>query len=1004
MKGLLVWLLVSPIFLYAQERCATNFIAANQPQISAKPAFESWLKEKSTQKRIARQQPFSQLRVQQEIYRIPVVFHIIHGGSEIGEGVNLPETKIQEQIDLLNKDFRRLNDDADQTPEEFLSVATDTDIEFVLAKRDPEGLPTNGIVRIIGDSEYNPSQDFELKSLSFWPPEEYLNIYVTNLSGGNLGYAQFPFSNLEGIASELENYRSTDGVVLDYKWVGTNTSTGTFDSHGRTATHEIGHYLGLRHIWGDTPTSCTTDDFCEDTPAARNSTTGCTLDKVSCGSNDMIQNYMDYTDDECMNLFTICQRERMRAVLEFSPRRKTLLTSSALIEPIQVANDLGIRRIITPDQENCTSSAIPRIQVRNYGTNDITAFTAELRINGILIDQVAINTLLDSLAIQEVSFEPLTIPGSQSQTITFEITSVNGATDGNPENDTESMLLQSTNSQLLPYFEGFEESSSMSRVTENGSNSLWTFDTATDSSATNKAAVLPFFDQTMNFGLQDLILTKVLDLSSLNSAQINFKYAYAARAFEAPNTSFHLDGLIVAVSTDCGKKFAQSDYLFERYGQELSTVSSTPDTIFTTASYTDWEEVSINLTNYAGYPNLQIAFIGVNGGGNHIYLDNVNITSTSLLANDVGFREVEQLPVVTCDAIITPRFDIKNFGYEEIDDIEVSASINGSTQNYFYSGLNLLSGFSRSFSLSFDELLVPGTNEVVLSIDNINGLADEQLNNNQLVYTIILDETEEAIPIRENYELPPRWTFASPIGETIVDTVKLESFTGPDNHAVVARAFESEELPGTQHYIVSPILKTGDYREAAFRFRYSYAERVGYNDNLKVLLSTDCGQSFDEELFNMNAEILAVVSSSNEWVPAPNTPSDWKTAFLDLSEYLGQGDLRIAIVFTNGNGNNLYLDDLEVVTTNDPNLPEFENRLRVYPNPAEREFQVALNLPEKQLVRMQLVDMSGRVVFDEDFPNTVNQTYTLIAPSQSGFYLLRVTGKDVRLTNRIFIK
>jgi hypothetical protein len=1004
MRGLLVWLLLYPAWLFAQERCATNYIQANQPQIDNKPAFENWLKTKVAQQRIARQQSFQSLRIQQEIYRIPVVFHIIHNGSEIGQGANLSEETIQEQISILNKDFRRLNEDADDTPEEFLPVATDTEIEFLLARQDPEGLPTNGIVRVLGDSEYSPDDDQVLKSLSFWPPEDYLNIYVTNLSGGNLGYAQFPFSNLEGIATELENYRSTDGVVLDYQWVGVNTMTGTFDSYGRTATHEIGHYLGLRHIWGDTPTSCTTDDFCEDTPSARNSTSGCPGNKVSCGSNDMIENYMDYTDDECMNLFTVCQRERMRTVLEFSPRRSTLLTSHGLNEPVYVANDLGIKSIASPDQRNCTTASIPRIQVRNYGSNNISSFEVQLRLNGILVEEKEVNAFLDSLAIREVSFAPLTIPANQTNTVTFFITSVNGGVDGNNENNLKSVTIQPTSSQLLPFSESFEEGNSVYRTTENGSSSRWAFTTATDSSATNKAAFLPFFDQEANFGVQDLLLTKVLDLSSINSAQINFKYAYAARALDTTITSFHLDGLIVAVSTNCGKEFDHSDYLFERYGQELATVSDIPDTIFTTSSYTDWEEISINLTNYTGYPNVQVAFIGVNGGGNHVYLDDINVTSSSLLAYDVGFREVEKLPVVTCEPGVRPRFDIKNFGYEEIDDIELSVSLNGSPQNYLFSGLNLLSGFTRSFSLNFDQLLLPGENELVLSIDQINGLQDEQLNNNEQVYTIILEDSEEVIPVKENYELPTKWTITSPIGELLMDTVELASFTGPDNHALVARAFESEVLPGTQNYVVSPILLTGNYQKAAFRFRYSYAERVGYNDNLKVLLSTDCGQTFEEELFNMNAEMLGVVTSASEWVPAPDTPSDWKTAFIDLSEYLNWNDLRIALVFTSGNGNNLYLDDLEVLTTNDPNLPEFENRLTVYPNPADEEFRVALNLPEKQPVRMRLVDMSGRVVFDGIFPNTVNQTYTLKAPSQSGFYLLRVTGKDVLLTRRIFIR
>ena len=224
--------------------------------------FETWLKQAKNE-RLSRRA----LTQQQAVYQIPVVFHVIHSGSNEGFGTNINEERIFEQIKILNQDFRRTNPDADDTPSQFRNVASDTEIEFVLAKQDPEGLPTNGIVRIKGSKDvYEPSDDRILMAESYWPHHEYLNIYVTDLSGSNLGFAQFPFSNLPGIATEFENYAITDGVVLDYKWVGINESTGSFDSYGRTATHEIGHYLGLRHIWGDG--GCGFDDFCSDTPLA----------------------------------------------------------------------------------------------------------------------------------------------------------------------------------------------------------------------------------------------------------------------------------------------------------------------------------------------------------------------------------------------------------------------------------------------------------------------------------------------------------------------------------------------------------------------------------------------------------------------------------------------------------------------------------------------------------------------------------------------------------------
>ncbi|MCB0624470.1 MAG: zinc metalloprotease, partial [Saprospiraceae bacterium] len=149
-----------------------------------------------------------------------------------------------------------------------------------------------------------------------WPAGSYLNIWVCDLSGGLLGYAQFP----GGPAS-------TDGVVIDYAYFGTiGTATPPFHL-GRTATHEVGHWLNLRHIWGDGP--CSVDDFVTDTPTSDAANYGCPIGHVSCSTTDMVQNYMDYTDDACMNLYTTGQKNRMRAVFDTGGARQSLLNSTA---------------------------------------------------------------------------------------------------------------------------------------------------------------------------------------------------------------------------------------------------------------------------------------------------------------------------------------------------------------------------------------------------------------------------------------------------------------------------------------------------------------------------------------------------------------------------------------------------------------------------------------------------------------------------------------------------
>jgi len=249
-------------------------------------------------------------RINGTIVTIPVVFHIVYKtGAQ-----NISEAQIQTQLDVLNDDFRRMNADADGT----WNQASDTEIEFCLATVDPNGNPTNGIQRRSTNKpsfSSNNNVKFNNKGgLNAWPAGDYLNFWVCNLGSGLLGYAQFP----GGPAN-------TDGVVCDYQYVGTiGTATAPYDL-GRTATHEVGHWLNLRHIWGDG--GCSVDDFVSDTPLSDASNGGCTVGHVSCGSVDMVQNYMDYSYDACMNLFTAGQSSRMNALFASGGARAILLSS-----------------------------------------------------------------------------------------------------------------------------------------------------------------------------------------------------------------------------------------------------------------------------------------------------------------------------------------------------------------------------------------------------------------------------------------------------------------------------------------------------------------------------------------------------------------------------------------------------------------------------------------------------------------------------------------------------
>ena len=270
------------------------------------------------------------------VITIPVVVHVIHSVADntIGVGSNISDEQILSQFPVLNQDYRRkIGSNGYNTN----ALGADVEIEFCLATTDPNCNPTNGITRHYSTkTTYNPTSDFEtglVKSFSQWPNTDYLNIWVVSLSGGYLGYAQFPnYTGLAGLDS-VSGLPAEDGVLIASKVFGANSGLATKGIYnlGRTVTHEIGHWLGLKHTWGDE--ICGTD-YCEDTPSCASSFSGpgCKDIYSNCltltgRTRNMIENYLDYSPDACMNIFTRDQKNRMRTVFTTSPERIQILSS-----------------------------------------------------------------------------------------------------------------------------------------------------------------------------------------------------------------------------------------------------------------------------------------------------------------------------------------------------------------------------------------------------------------------------------------------------------------------------------------------------------------------------------------------------------------------------------------------------------------------------------------------------------------------------------------------------
>lgn len=269
----------------------------------------------------------------EEIVYLPVVVHIVHLGESPGEGTNLSDERILRQIEILNEDFRRkvhtrgYNDHPD---------GGDALIEFVLAQVDPDGQPTTGINRIDSNKSDVPDLGYNQNhyaQYAYWPTHQYINIWTTPLPESSeclaLGQSTGPNSDLPGTEHlALPGPEDAEGLMINWMHFG-ESDISCHARYGRTLTHEMGHYLGLLHTWG--AKDCEFNDYCDDTPAVDQEVFGTTPFEGCAGEAVMIGNYMNYSHDEVMNMFTNDQIQRMHYILKNHEGRNALISSLGLI-------------------------------------------------------------------------------------------------------------------------------------------------------------------------------------------------------------------------------------------------------------------------------------------------------------------------------------------------------------------------------------------------------------------------------------------------------------------------------------------------------------------------------------------------------------------------------------------------------------------------------------------------------------------------------------------------
>ncbi|MEO8590635.1 MAG: M43 family zinc metalloprotease [Flavobacteriales bacterium] len=596
-------------------------------------------------------------------YVIPVVFHIIHNnGPE-----NISDEQVYDAIRVLNDDYNKLNADWVNVRPEFLDIVADVGIEFRLASKDPQGACTKGITRTVSTLTNDGTQT--MKDLIQWPRNKYLNVWVAASADGAAGYTYRP--------GAVSNWPEADGIVLLHNYVGT---TGTSSvSHSRTLTHEVGHWINLKHCWGDSndpglPENCGDDDSVTDTPNTIG-WTSCNVLGASCGSPlDNVENYMEYS--YCSKMFTVGQRTRMLAALGSNTAQRSTLWSSANLTATGVSTTpvLCAAEFTSTDHMVCSGVGITFTDQSYHG---ITSRTWEFPGGTPSTSSDATPTV----TYAEPGIYPVTLTVSDGTTTL--------------STSTESYVTVYSNpGQTVPFIEGFENITALPvvewiPVNENSDNTF----AVTNAAAFTGAKSVRILNATSMAGRFDELLSSTYDMSGASDINISFRYAYAKR------TSTSDDALRVYVSNNCGATWSLRKIM--RGSNSLTTGGTTTSSFVPGLDQWGYAVVD-NISSGYHTANFRIKFEFESDGGNNLYIDDINLAGMP-----VGLQEM-------MDAGTFPMLVVPN-PVENEASVMFELDVPGRVQ------LDLLDVVGRRVQAIHEGMLPNGLQRISLPVDGLPG-------------------------------------------------------------------------------------------------------------------------------------------------------------------------------------------------------------------------------------------------------------------------------------------
>lgn len=601
----------------ATKKCATN--TRLEQLFQENPVLrQRFQEEQITLSRVATQRSNYRTLGAGAVITIPIVFHILLSNPE-----TVTDLQIQAQLDTLNKSFSGTNGDSTRIPAYFKPFFGKSTVQFCLAKRTPNGEETNGIVRkSTSSSSFSPNDAMKYAASGGsdgWNSDDYLNIWVCSLSDNVLGYATFP-----NIGAQAEQ-----GVVIDYRSL-PGGAAASYNA-GKTLVHEAGHYFELFHIWGDDNGLCSGTDYVEDTPNQGNATNGCftgirTDNCTTTGNGIMYQNYMDYSYDQCLAMFTMGQVNRMETAL--ATNRSSLLNSNGCKPVARKAFDVQLRTINSPDQRLCAPSFSTVLTIINRGMQTLSTVTLQAQIDNGPVNSITWNGSLTTLESAIVTLDNITVTAGR-HLLTVYTSGPNGVEDEEKSNDTLRLSFQYY-PPVISVNEGFESAPfppvAWDIVNPDG-GITWERVTTAAKSGFGSVKI-----NNINYSAigqkDDLRLPQVDIPGTVDSAF--FSFDLAAATYTDINTADNIwDTLEVLISSDCGRT---NTSLYKKWGAGLVTQKAPVTGDFVPVA-AEWRRDSINLASYIGQSNLMLTFRNTTGYENNIYLDNVHFRTVTVNPN-----------------------------------------------------------------------------------------------------------------------------------------------------------------------------------------------------------------------------------------------------------------------------------------------------------------------------------------------------------------------------------